>query len=111
VGLEDVKNLATGDALDEGDSVLVTEHNANLRRHLTHLRGLHDHLLHLQYEPTQRCQNPKIPQIESEAREREEKAPTSEAAFLSKLGGILLHGSADDEIPFLHTTPQRSRRH
>jgi hypothetical protein len=47
VGLEDVKNLATGDALDEGDSVLVTEHNANLRRHLTHLRGLHDHLLHI----------------------------------------------------------------
>jgi hypothetical protein len=36
---------------------------------------------------------------------------TLEAAFLSKLGGILLHGSADDEIPFLHTTPQRSRRH
>ena len=34
-------------------------------------------------------------------RGREEKALTSEAAVLSQVGGVLLYGSADDEIPFL----------
>jgi len=33
--------------------------------------------------------------------EGEEKALTSEDAVLSQVGGVLLYGSADDEIPFL----------
>ena len=33
--------------------------------------------------------------------EGEEKSFTSEAAVLSQVGGVLLYGSADDEIPFL----------
>jgi hypothetical protein len=32
--------------------------------------------------------------------EGEEKSLTSEAAVLSQVGGVLLYGSADDEIPF-----------
>jgi hypothetical protein len=47
MGLEDAEDLATSDALDERDTVLVTEEDADLRRHLTLLRGLGDHLLHL----------------------------------------------------------------
>lgn len=42
MGLEDAKDLAPGDALDEGDAVLVTEQDADLRRHLALLRGLGD---------------------------------------------------------------------
>ena len=34
-------------------------------------------------------------------RGREEKALTSEAAVFSQVGGVLLYGSVDDEIPFL----------
>jgi len=47
MGLEDAEDLATSDALDERDTVLVTEEDANLRRHLALLRGLGDHLVHL----------------------------------------------------------------
>jgi ABC-type metal ion transport system substrate-binding protein len=48
MGLEDTEDLATSDGLDKGDTVLVTEEDANLRRHLTLLGSLGDHLLHLQ---------------------------------------------------------------
>jgi hypothetical protein len=47
MGLEDAEDLAAGDALDKGDTVLVTEQDADLRRHLSLLRCLCDHLLHL----------------------------------------------------------------
>ena len=80
MGLEDAEDLAAGDALDEGDSVLVTEHPADLRRHLRLLRGVHDHLLHLRYEPTNPTESesgnhppPKSNQMEeSQSREGEE---------------------------------------
>jgi len=47
MGLKDAEDLATSNALDERDAVLVTEQDANLRRHLTLLRSLGNHLLHL----------------------------------------------------------------
>ena len=51
MGLKDAEDLAAGDALNKGDTVLVTEQDADLRRHLTLLRRLRDHLLHLPGEP------------------------------------------------------------
>ena len=47
MGLEDAEDLAPGDALDERNAVLVTEQDADLRRHLALLRGLGDQLVHL----------------------------------------------------------------
>jgi len=51
MGLEDAEDLAAGDALNKGDTVLVTEQDADLRWHLTLLHRLRDHLLHLPGEP------------------------------------------------------------
>ena len=51
MGLKDAEDLAAGDALNKGDTVLVTEQDADLRRHMTLLRRLRDHLLHLPGEP------------------------------------------------------------
>jgi hypothetical protein len=57
VGLEDAEDLATSDALDERDTVLVTEQDADLRRHLTLLRSLGNHLVHLQAKSTSTSTN------------------------------------------------------
>jgi hypothetical protein len=56
MGLEDAENLAPGDALDEGDTVLVTEQNADLRGLLPLLRSLDDQLINLHTDQTH--QNP-----------------------------------------------------
>jgi hypothetical protein len=48
VSLEDAEDLATSDALNERNTVLVTEEDTDLRRHLTLLRSLRNHLVHLQ---------------------------------------------------------------
>jgi hypothetical protein len=57
VGLEDAEDLATSDALDERDTVLVTEQDTDLRRHLTLLRSLRNHLVHLQAKSTSTSTN------------------------------------------------------
>jgi hypothetical protein len=106
MGLEDAEDLAAGDALDEGDSVLVTEHHADLRRHLALLRGLHDHLLHLPrtdaHKPYQNHREKGMEKNQIESKNPgDEEALTSAAAVLTQLGGVLLYGIADDEMPFL----------
>ena len=111
MGLKDAEDLAAGDARNKGDTVLVTEQDADLRRHLTLLRRLRDHLLHLPGVPkhasTNQISNPtnngsrRHPNGMESTMEGEEKSLTSEAAVLSQVGGVLLYGSADDLIPFL----------
>jgi len=101
MGLEDAEDLATSDALDERDTVLVTEQDANLRRHLALLRSLGNHLVHLPFHIVRARQSTnRIAQIEP-LRNEGGKQITSVAAILSQVGGVLLYGSADDEIPFL----------
>lgn len=73
MGLEDAEDLATSDGLDERDTVLVTELDTDLRRHLTLLRRLRDQLLHLRakstsHQPTAVMQKEKAAQTPSEAR-------------------------------------------
>jgi hypothetical protein len=48
VGLEYGEDLATSDTLNQLDTVLVTEEDTDLRRHMTLLRSLRNHVLHLQ---------------------------------------------------------------
>jgi hypothetical protein len=106
MGLEDAEDLAARDALNKGDTVLVTEQDADLRRHLTLLRRLRNHLLHLDknqhtHQPTNQPNNGSRRRRRMEFDRGEEKALTSAAAVLTQAGGVLLYGSADDEIPFL----------
>jgi hypothetical protein len=119
MGLEDAEDFAAGDTLDKGDTVLVTEQDADLRRHLSLLRCLCDHLLHLPGDNTRQRTKSAFPTITNQTTaewngvEGEEKALTSEAAVFSQVGGVLLYGSADDEIPFLRhgaTQPPSAHR-
>ena len=96
MGLEDAENLASGDALHEGDTVLVTELNTDLRGHLSLLRSLGDQLIHLHTNQAHKNQ----PNRELNE-ERGRLSLTSVVVVLTQAGGVLLYGSADDEIPFL----------
>jgi hypothetical protein len=102
MGLEDAENLASGDALDEGDTVLVTEQNADLRGPQTLLRSLGDHLINLRTNQTH--QNHSHRNETRRIGERRMFSLTSATGVLTQAGAVLLYGSADDEIPFLRHT-------
>lgn len=101
MSLEDAEDLASGNALHEGNTVLVTEQNTDLRGHLTLLRSLRDQLVDLRNTKQHQNHSNRKKSARSESNRR---GLTSATAVLTQLGGVLLYGSADDEIPFLRHT-------
>ena len=113
VSLENTEDLASGDALNLSDTVRVTKNHTDLWWCQTLLGELAYVLLHLYISTTINTHqkwhtNTQITESEREReREREREwelgfwKSTSWGEILSQLGGVLLYGNAEAEIPLL----------